>query len=298
MDKQIILRPVFNRPEMLQISLEYEIAARKYYMTSDKFITMFLIEYGSPQKTLELVKNYPFEKEIIIRTEKFGLSKNILEGMKTAFDIADDFVIHLEDDVLIHETYFKFMKVFLDLIKTKVGKFSYLSAGGIPSSSIFKVSKCERYLSWAPLINKEFFIKYIKPCANSDYYDHRGQFVFDLSGRYKEKYKYNKAWTQSVTKKWNEQAGLIGRLIKVAGFEENMYAFGNSAARQRHIGYFGKNRPKGILPGNNFEERLKNLREIIKDISKMYKLSGAEYKDCYLFVSERLDSWDGKLILV
>jgi len=294
MSNQVILRPVFNRPEMLQLSFEYEIEARNYYNFPYNLTTVFLIEYGSPQKTIDLVKEYPFEKKIILRTEKFGLSKNIFEGMKKAFDIANDYIICIEDDILVHKTYFEFMETFLNLIENEVGKFSYLSPGSIPSLSIFKVSKCKRYNSFAPIISKEFFVKYIEPCAIPVYYKHRWGFVENLS----KKYQHNKAWRHGVTQKFSEQAGLIARLINVAEFEENMYAFGHTAARQRHIGYFGKNRPGGKIPGNNFEERLKNLKEIIKDTSKMHELSATkQYKDYYIF-SPKLDSWDGTLILV
>ena len=300
MSKQVILRPVFNRPEMLQLSLEYEIAARNYYDFPHNLTTIFLIEYGSPKKTIDLVKDYPFEKRIITRTEKFAtskhiaLTKNVLEGMKAAFDIVDEHIIYLEDDILIHKTYFKFMETFLNLIKTEVGKFSYLSPGCNPSPDTCKVSRCKGYSSLAPIISKEFFVKYIKPCAIPAYYDDRWKFVLNLS----KKYQYNKAWQHGVTHKWSEQAGLIARLVNIAEFEENMYAFGNSAARQRHIGFYGKNR-KGKLIGENFEDRLKKLRDLIKSSKKLYEASGSKgYNDYYMFASSRLDSWDGTLVLV
>ena len=66
----VIMRPVFNRVEMLYLSLEYEIAARKYFEISDEFITLFVVEYGSPKETIGLINNYPFAKKIINRKIK------------------------------------------------------------------------------------------------------------------------------------------------------------------------------------------------------------------------------------
>ena len=49
----VITRVAHNRPEMFQLSMEYEIAARKYHMLSGKFHTLFVIEYGAPQKIFD-----------------------------------------------------------------------------------------------------------------------------------------------------------------------------------------------------------------------------------------------------
>lgn len=293
MIRNAILRPVWNRPEMLFLSIESEIKARKYFEPAEGFVTIFAVEYGTPTKVLDIIEEYPFEKHIIFRKTECGLTKNILEGMKTASSIADDYIIYLEDDIIIHETYFKFMTVFLNLIKTKIGKFSYLSSGSGPNANPCKVSRCRGYSALAPIISKEFFIKYIEPCAITTYYNDRWQFILNLS----KKYQHNKAWIYGVTKRWNEQAGLISRLVNVAEFEESMYPFGHSANRQMHIGFYGKNR-KGKLVGGSFEERLEKLRDIITLPKKMYEATKSKEYNDYVIFSSKLDSWDGTLILV
>jgi hypothetical protein len=185
------------------------------------------------------------------------------------------------------------MTVFLNLIKTKIGKFSYLSSGSGPNANPCKVSRCRGYSALAPIISKEFFIKYIEPCAITTYYNDRWQFILNLS----KKYQHNKAWIYGVTKRWNEQAGLISRLVNVAEFEESMYPFGHSANRQMHIGFYGKNR-KGKLVGGSFEERLEKLRDIITLPKKMYEATKSKEYNDYVIFSSKLDSWDGTLILV
>jgi len=290
----IILRPVFNRPEMLQLSFEYEIAARNYYNFPDNLTTMFLIEYGTPQKVLDLVKEYPFENEIIIRTEKFGLSKNILLGMKKAFELANDFVIHLEDDILLHKTYFQYMDLLLNM--KEIGKFSVLSPYNYDDNgSVNEVYRGHHYAALAPLIGKKFFMDYVIYCITPVYYESyssRDRFVKALSKKYKDNklYKYrNSPGTH------NEQAGLLNKLVDVALIEEDMAVIMPKVNRQQHIGYFGKNRPGGKIPGNNFEERLENLREVIKDANKMYELSATKQYNDYTVFSPKLDEWDGTL---
>lgn len=296
MSNQVILRPVFNRPEMLKLSLEYEIAAREYYNFSDNFITVFLIEHGSPQKTLDLVEEYPFEKKTIIRTEKFGLSKNILLGMDEAFNIADSFVIHLEDDILLHKTYFQYMYLLLNM--KEIGKFSVLSPYNRDNSgNVNEVYRGHHYAALAPLITKKFFMDYIAYCITPVYYESyasRDKFVKSLGKRYENNklYKYrNSPGTH------NEQAGLLNKLVDVALIEEGMSVITPRIDRQQHIGYFGKNRPGGKIPGDNFEERLENLREIIKDANKMYELSATKQYNDYTVFNPKLDEWDGTLCL-
>jgi len=287
----IILRPVFNRPEMLQLSFEYEIAAREHFMLPGEFVTIFIIEYGSPQKTLDLVEAYPFENRHIIRNQKLGLSINILEGMKEAFTDADDYLIHLEDDVLLHKTYFQYMNV---LFNMDVGKFSILSPfNQNDDGNVNEVYKGHHYAALAPLITKKFFMDYIIHCINPSYYENfntRSNFVTTLDKNFAEdkRYKYKSA-------AHNEQAGLINRLVDVAMIQDDMYVMTPKVNRQQHIGYFGKNRPGGTIPGNDFDERLINLREIIKDANMMYKLSKTPQYNDYAVFSPKLEEWDGVL---
>jgi hypothetical protein len=277
---------------MLYLSLEYERAAREYYHFPSDIITLFIIEYNSPAATLELVASYPFDKVEILRKKKFGLSKNILLGLKEAFNLTDDFVIHLEDDILLHYTYFQYMDILLNMNLN----FSVLSPyNGDDAESVNMIYKGHHYAALAPLIDKEFFEDYIKPCITSVYYENfnsRDKFVRALAKKYQDNklYKYRNGGGTH-----NEQAGLINRLVDVALIEENKHVILPYVNRQQHIGYFGKNRPGGTIPGRNFEERLSNLRNIIKDPATMYKLSATKQYNDYLSFSPKLEEWDGTL---
>lgn len=289
----VILRPVFNRPEMLTLSIENEIKAREAQDMFD-LTTLFLVEHGSDPKTLELIKNYPFEAKYIVREKKYGLTVNILEGMKEAFNLADNFVIHLEDDILLHKDYFLYMDSLMRLVDTD--PFSVLSPfSQKDEGDVREVNKHNHYAALAPLISKDFFIKYIKKCAYEDYYRNPAAYVIGLNNMFKEhwesrKYKY----TNAVH---HEQAGLINRLVDVAIIEEERYVYTPRINRQQHIGYFGKNRPGGKIPGNSYEERVENLREIILDADKMYSMSATKQYNDYKVFSPELEEWDGTLYL-
>lgn len=291
----VILRPVFNRPEMLKLSIEHEQKAREYIGGVHNIITLFIVEFGAPKKVLDLVDEYPFEKKVIQRERKLGLTVNILEGMKTAFDIADAFIIHLEDDILLHETYFKYIKAALSM--EGVQPFSVLSPySPNDNGDVHVIKRAHRYAALAPMITKQFFEVFVRPRANEKYYKNKAKFVTMLNNKYKKywesgKYKYTNA------AHW-EQAGLINRLVDVAMIESDMRVIMPLVNRQQHIGYFGKNRPGGKLPGNSYEERLENLREIIKDADKMYELSATKQYNDYLTFSSKLNDWDGTLRLI
>jgi hypothetical protein len=289
----IILRPVFNRPEMLALSLEYEKKAREYYDFGD-LETLFLVEYGADLKTKKLIKEYPFEAKYIVREKKFGLTINILEGMKAAFEITDNFIIHLEDDILLHETYFEYMAVLQALIGHD--NYSVLSPYNPNNKGdVQEINKHNHYAALAPLISKKFFEIYVKPCANVDYYNNPPKFVAALNNMYKAHWE-SRRYKYTNTAHW-EQAGLINRLVDVAIIEEKRYLYRPMINRHQHIGYFGKNRPGGIIPGGNYKERLANLREIILDADKMYKMSATKQYNDYQIFSPELKKWDGKLIL-
>jgi hypothetical protein len=292
----LIMRPVFNRPEMLFLSLEYESKAREYYDFSSELTTLFIVESGADLKTLELVDTYPYPKIIVKRAEKFGLSKNILTGFLKAFDMTDNFVIYIEDDVLIHKTYFQYMDILLRMFNDN--ECTILSPfNGDDDRSVNELYKGHYYTALAPLIYKNFFNKYIKPCITEVYYKNfmtRDKFVRALAKKYgySSLYKY-----RDNPGAHNEQAGLINKLVDVALIEEGKHVIMPYVNRQQHIGYFGKNRPGGKLPGKTFEQRLSNLREIILSADKMYELSATKQYNDYLAFSPKLEEWDGTLTL-
>jgi len=295
MSKEIILRPVYNRPEMLELSIEYEKAAREHFQIHDvEWTTMFLVEHGAPKKVVELVNEYPFDKIIINRDKKLGLTINILEGMKEAFKLTSSYIVYVEDDVLLHATYFNYMDTLLKM-SDEIGKFSVLSPfNKNDNGDVNNVYRGHHYAALAPLIDKSYFNKYVKRCANKIYYERPAAFVITLNEKYKQywgrEYKYKNHMHY-------EQAGLHNRLVDIALIEEGRPVIMPEVNRQQHIGFYGKNRPGGRIPGDTYEERVSNLREITKDPKVMYKSSATPQYNDYKAFSPKLREWNGDLTI-
>lgn len=288
----VIMRVAFDRPEMLQLSIEYEIAAREYYMIPGEFHTLFVVEYGAPKKIFDLIDKYPFEHSVITRDQQFGLSKNILEGMKSAFEMTNDFLIYIEDDILIHKTYFKYMDILLNM--KKLWPYTVLSAYNKNNDrDVHEVYRGSHYCAWGALITKNFFEDYIIHCIGQNYYaDYatRSRFVMALNERFKKYWGKGYKFTADMH---NEQAGLINRLVDIAVIQDDAYVILPRVNRQMHIGLVGKNRP-GSVPGNTYEERLANMRDIIKN-NRFFEVTQSKMYNDYLIFDERLDEWDGTL---
>ena len=295
MGKQILMRVAHNRPEMLQLSIDYEVVARNYYKPSENIHTLFIVEYGAPQKILDLINDYPFDHSVIIRDKKFGLTKNILEGMKNAFEITSDYIIYIEDDILIHETYFKYMGVLLNM---DLGKYTILSAYNKDDNGpIDEVYRGSHYCAWGSLITKKFFNDYVTHCINESYYNSfasRDRFVRVLGEKFNDNKLYKYRNNQGTH---NEQAGLINRLVDIALIQDGAAVIMPRINRQRHIGFVGKNRHSKPLIGDSFDERLEHLREVIKTSESMYDMTLSKQYNDYKIFSQKLNEWDGTLYL-
>ena len=291
----IVLFAVWNRPEMLELVMESFMEAYEYHPIENLKV-LFIVEGGAPPKILEHVNNFPMEKEIIVRPKRIGLSQNILKGMKVAMDMTEDYVMFQADDIIVHKTFFQYNDVLLNMNLDKVSVYSGVTYkyGG----DIHVVKRTHFYDAAGAVINKEFFENYIRPCATDLFYKDalsRHKFVLALDKKYQGYYpeKYKKVYGPG---EHNEQAGLINRLVDIAFIHEGMNTVEPESTRVRNIGFYGKNRPGSYLPGNSYEERIENLREIITSSRKIQSMT--RYKtDDYRDFDPGLDTWDGKIIV-
>lgn len=291
----IVLFAVWNRPEMLQVVMESLLEAHEYYpLPNIEFV--FAVEYPNDNKVLELVKNFPLPtKEIIVRKERYALSKNILEGMKTAMDYSDDYVLFQADDIVVHKTFFKFYDTLINMIN--LDEISTCTAAIYKEGgAINLVHKGHFYDAAGALITKHFYENYVKHCSIPQFYNDKAKFVTALDAKYQKYWKPNKSGDYKYKHGMAEhyqQAGLINRLVDVARIEEGYSTLKVDVSRVRNIGFYGRNRPGADLQGNNYTERLKFLRSIVNDRDSIYKLTGTkQYKD-YVNFDKNLDSWEG-----
>lgn len=290
------MRMACDRPEMLHLSLESEVKARQRYKFTSDLLTLFIIDEGDNTEVIKLAEKYPFKKEIIIRDKKFGLTKNILGGMQTAFSRSDDYIIYIEDDILLHETFF----VYLDAALTTLSPDEFtvlLSYSSNNAGNVNKVVKKTKYSSIGSLIQKSFFQKYISPHIHDKYYKtdaSRAKYIVDFDNKYKKYWEKSYRYATRVGMH-NEQAGLINRLVDIAAIEEGKYSILPLVSRSIHIGFYGKNRP-GSLTGTGFDERLQNLRNIFSTGDSSKIPNSGKYNDYQQF-SYKLEDWSGKIII-
>jgi len=296
--KNIILFAVWNRPEMLQIVTESLVEAYDYHPLPDmEFV--FAVEYPNDPKVLELVKNFPLPvRDVVVRKERYALSKNILEGMKTAMAHSNDYIMFQADDIVVHKTFFKFYDTLINTIN--------LDEISTCTTAIYKeggdvnlVYKGHFYDAAGAFITRNFYENYIKHCSVPQFYNNKPGFVTALDAKYKQHWKPGKSGDYKYEHgiaEHHQQAGLINRLVDVAYIEDGLHSLKVDVSRVRNIGFYGRNRPGGQLRGNNFEERLSFLRSIVNDRDAIYKLTGTKQYADYVNFDKNLDEWDGKII--
>lgn len=297
MAKNFIIRPLYNRPEMLCASIEYEINAREYFVNDD-YITIFAVEHGADPLCLKLIEKYPYEKMVVIRPFRYYGWRNIPEAFRQAFGFADDHVINIEDDSLIHKTYFKYVNEALNLVGRKNYSVINASRRNVEDTDANKIGYFDLFEGPSCLINKYFFLKYVDQYVNEDYYRNRNVVINQINIRNKNdpRSKYRKdRRNEFMHVGWD---GMVNRLIDTANIEEGMHSISPFCDRQMHIGFYGFNR-KGKFPldSNNFVERLNFLDKVINDVDLMTKYGGGGYSDYKLFSEKLLSSWDGSLYL-
>ncbi|ACD89381.1 hypothetical protein Clim_0287 [Chlorobium limicola DSM 245] len=75
--KNVVLRPAFNRPEMLNLSIGHEFEESRYAnIIIDDYLTLFLIECDAPEKVTAIVEPYPFPPLSITSDDFRGFSEN------------------------------------------------------------------------------------------------------------------------------------------------------------------------------------------------------------------------------
>ncbi|MCK4454571.1 hypothetical protein KAU51_04515 [Candidatus Parcubacteria bacterium] len=289
---------MFNRPEMFYLSIESEIEARKYF-TGCEYLTIFCVEYGASQLILDIIKDfYPFNNIIHQRLFRHHGWGNILEGLKSAFVDTDEYVLNLEDDCLLHKTYFKYIHEAHKLTddKCSVINSSNRSTPGRDKHGVNRISKTWLFEATCCLINKYFFKKYVESYATNEYYTNRASVInkINLRNGDDKRSKYRPSRNNLLTHiGWD---GLVNRLIDTSNIEESMYALSPSSDRRLHIGFYGQNRRSNFtFTEQDFLKRVNILRTIIKDPQKMGKIDGHHF-DYDVFVSE-LDNWDGNLLM-
>jgi hypothetical protein len=293
-----IIRAVYNRPEMFYVSLKTEEIARQHYCNDD-FTTLFCIEYGAPTIIKEIIeKVYPYKYEIVNRsTRHFGWG-NILEGFNQALQHADKYMLNLEDDCVVHETYFEYIDKVLPLIDNKcaVVNGSNRSTPNRDQSLVNVVNKTSLFEATCCMMFVDFYKEFVKPYATYDYYRNRQKIIDEVNKRNGDDPRSKFRPSRNNLNKHIGWDGLVNRLVDTARIEKDMYCVSPQTDRRIHIGFYGQNRP-GRFPSEetDFFKRVDLLVNIVNNPETMAKLDG-RYKD-YSNFDPSLEDWSGTLIM-
>ena len=288
----IIIRPVFNRPEMLYLALKYEQKAREYF--DEDYYTIFAVDHGTSEKCFDIIKDYKYKHEVVARPIRYKVCANIMEALKQAFRMDVDYAINMEDDLVLHKSYFEFVNKAHNLVKDK--KYSVITTWGYKDFGDPTILK-QTDFSCGPgtVISKEFFIKHMLQYANAGYYNNWVSTIQKVNALNKNnpnaKYTEKNAFTHLD---WD---GLMNRMVDYASYSNEIYGYSSLCYRLLHVGFYGFNRQGGKFPPElkTFEERVDFLEQGIYNPDVLAQLDGV-YKDYSVF-DPKLDTWDGNLIL-
>jgi hypothetical protein len=282
---------------MLYISIESEIEARKT-ISNDSYYTTFVVDYGYDPICMDIINAYPFENEVIVRPFKHMGWGNILEGFKHVFGGDCTYSINIEDDCLLHSSFFKYVNKAQALLKNERISVINTSRRSVVDSDPVTISRTNLFEAPACVIYKEFFNKYVRKYASQDYYTNRAG-VIDVVNSFNpddERSKYRKSLGNQYSHVgWD---GLVNRLIDTAYINEGMFSVSNFCDRNIHIGFYGANRQGSFPSGGSvdFYDRVEILRKIIISKESMQQYDSVYFD--YTTFSPLLDTWDGSLEFV
>ncbi|MFA5409687.1 MAG: glycosyltransferase [Bacilli bacterium] len=290
----VIVRPVFNRPEMLYLSLKYEQKAREVF--DDGYITLFAVDDGSNKDCLDLIESYKFDKIVVKRSYRYKVCANVMEALRQAFNEDIKYAINIEDDLILHPRFFEFVSKAHNSVENL--KYSVITTWGYSNLGDPSVLKRTSY-SCGPgvVISKEFFNLFMLQFANFGYYNGWITTINKINDWNANNpiATYKKEFGNLLTHlDWD---GLMRRLVDYACYKDNMFSYSSLCYRLLHIGFYGYNRHGGKFPNDlrEFSDRVLFLENNIFNPDILSKLDGV-YKDYSVF-DHRLENWNGDLSL-
>jgi len=219
-----ILIPGYNRPEFFYRTMESLV---KNPEVKDYNI-IFALENDVNQAYFDIIESFRdgLRFDVIKRPQRYGCTRNILEGLKTAIERSDEYVIVVEDDVVVSRDFLRFLDYCYRHFYQPDGDIANI--GSSTNRSLGRVNyvyKEQWYLPWGTLIPKYFFNRFLLEHCNDSYYQHTRE--------YAERYYHFKTEGREV-----EQASLILRVM----LKNNLYQILPEVPRSLEIGIYGEHR--------------------------------------------------------
>ena len=253
----VIMVVGYNRPEFFY----YTISTLKQCRGVGKYKIYFLFEHGVDKTYYKLIDEFRIgDYEVIERDRHYGLTRNILEGYKTLFQVADEYIIMVEDDVIISRDFLEYMEHAYRKWNTLVAGTGYVN--GVDESAVYLTNW---FIPYGVLIPKKFFYNHLLRHCTEKYYNNRQEYV---DSYYSE---------DGFKGKYNEQAGLINRILH----KERICQVIPEVPRSQEIGFYGSNKQNKIPDYDklDLEEKIKFVSKLIKSIEliKRYLPKSSHY---------------------
>jgi hypothetical protein len=273
MSRDVIIIPIYYRPEYLYLCLERIMgntgAGLEIWLVQDRRATDFPQYAQEEQETdqiLSLFKKQLNVRRIIRRPHSYhGNSHNVLEGYKAAYETNARFVYLIEEDVLVTEDFFRWHE-------TVQGQGDYFCSIGyrcIRNSRVEHRDDPEGYLECAGdyasigVCWRRANLAAVVKHARAGYYR-------DPMGYVQARLPHPKLPAGA-----SEQDGLILR-TQMADPRPAAWA---SFPRAYHIGVRGYHRPKGFRFPGPLDERVNALRKAATSTTALRGLSADDFHD-------------------
>jgi hypothetical protein len=288
----LVLVPSYFRPEYLYLTLEFlgkaEGGADKHVWVSQDAHFHDYTERGAMFPQIETVcrnAGQYFQKLRYIQRQPHayvGNPSNFLELYKEAHEQRDVRYVYLvEDDVLVAPDFFRWHEAVHERSDyfCSVGWHCTRNKSVLPTKNPNTLIESARDFTSIGVCWKREKLHRVAGHARRDYYS-------NLKGYMQAAFPHS----PMPSHKWNEQAGLIMRiLLNLRGSESVCWP---GLRRCSHIGMSGYHRRNGYQFAGPLDQRIANLRSVISSTKAMRALSVEKYDD--IDELPDIDEWDKK----
>lgn len=241
-----ILIPGRNRPEFFYLTLESLVKNPEI----KDYRLLFALENDVDEHYFEIIRSFTngLEPEIVKWSKMYGLTKGILEGFKAAFSKADEYVILLEDDVVVSKDFLKFLDYCYRHFYSPGGDIATIGSFYRSLGRVDYVYKERCYLPWGLLLPKDLFDQFLLEHCNESYYQN--------SKQYADRYFLRDSPRSEV-----EQAELALRIV----IKNSLYQILPEVPRSLEIGFYGKHKHYKVedYDQKSLQEKIAYTRELL-----------------------------------
>jgi glycosyltransferase involved in cell wall biosynthesis len=289
--KDIVLIPIYYRPEYLQLCLEHLIEAegindKEVWLLQDNHPDDQYVHKLENDWTQQVVNSWAgalnLRGFLTPRHTTEGNSLNTLEGYKRAYASGAERVYLVEDDVFVTPDFFEWHENVQnkgDFFCTVGNNCFWKNREKIrPVRDPAAYYTASWYGSYGVCWKRENMSTFLKHATNLYYNNMRGYIQTQLSNT-------------PLGDNFTEQDGLIERTLILSG-KKAAFPF---VSRAYHMGFYGYHRD-GLRPSGFLQQKIEGLREMIANPATIANKINNPYDDLEMFPEDSaFHEWNGEL---